>query len=63
MFKFFCDDCKKPLENQPFIFIPQIELRTITNVGRGTNVHFCDEKCLSSYVVKNTNKPVIHGAQ
>lgn len=62
-YKEFCSDCDKPLTDKPMVGIPQIIIREKEKQGNATNLHFCDHKCLSSWVVKNTNRPVIHGAQ
>ena len=57
----FCDDCKKPLgESTRAIIVNDIVFAETGQRPRGfRDLHFCDQKCLTSWVVKTHNKPTI----
>jgi len=58
----FCDDCGKELHEKPSIAIPHMVIReSDSRQGEARSLFFCDHKCLSSFVIKNTNRPTILG--
>lgn len=57
----FCDDCRKPLDGATKLITSQeIVFYELGSNPRGQgNLHFCDDKCLISWVKKSYNKPNI----
>ena len=58
-----CNDCLKTLTGEPLFHINQFTIRMRTDkvgemkTGQAHNLHFCDEKCFRSWLVKNENRP------
>lgn len=52
-----CDDCKASLDNEPRIMIPQMILVNKLHQGQVQGLHFCDRKCLNSWLIKHENMP------
>lgn len=57
MIKYLCDDCQKPLEQPPMIMVREIVFIKPEGPQAMQNLHFCDQKCLTSSIVKAVNKP------
>lgn len=61
----FCDDCESELYKKPHIAIPHLVLaQSDGNQREAKTLFFCGDngcKCLTSFIVKNTNRPTILG--
>lgn len=61
----FCEDCNKPLHDEAQICIPHMVIRQADGrQGEAKSLFFCGDngcKCLTSFIVKNTNRPTILG--
>ena len=57
----FCDDCQKAIEplTDNFIEVGQLGLAKDGKIMRAQNLHFCQTKCMTSWIVKATNRPTL----
>lgn len=57
----FCDDCEKELTDaKSAILVREIVFAETGHPPRGAqNLHFCDNRCMNSWVVKQHNRPQI----
>lgn len=60
-FKIICNDCKAPLdEASKIIMIPEITFIENGQPPRtARNIHLCDKKCATSFIVKTSEAPSI----
>lgn len=64
MIKLECDDCHKPIAGHDnHLEIPHLILIENRQVAHVHNLHCCGQKCLTSWLVKNCNRPQILSAQ
>ena len=61
----FCDECKAPLKEAGEIIIVRelIFASRVEPPRQLGGLHFCDHKCMTSFVVKERNRPQILHAQ